>query len=115
MKLIRLTDDRYILDMGPDADARQVEELKAYWEDWWKTEKDFPRVVILGGVAVPLEFEDRRDPAQQRLAAIEKRLDRLEQHWHHAGLFHNTDDPQYPGPELPAAKSPDPGRRVDHV
>ncbi len=37
MKLIRLTDDRYILDAGPDVRPAQLEEIRRYWEEWWTT------------------------------------------------------------------------------
>ena len=76
MKLIRLTDDRYLLDAGPDIDQRQMEDLQSFWKDWWKTNTEVPTVVVFGGISSPLEIEDRR------LSDVEARLKRLEAHFH---------------------------------
>jgi len=73
VKLIRLTDDRYVLDAGPDIVPYQLDAIRAYWQDWWRTESDIPQVVVFGGLTIPLEYEDRRD------ADIVGRFDRLEE------------------------------------
>lgn len=101
MKLIRLTDDRYILDAGDAIAAAQVEEIRHYWEDWWKTHSEFPQAIVIGGNREPLIYEDRRD------ADIENRVKALEQwmrtHAHVTGLDKS-------GPPLPHTTRPDPGK-----
>lgn len=78
MKLIRLTDDRYVLDCGSDLRRDEMEHLRSYWEDYWKPPVgDFPPLFVVGGVAVPLEYEDRRDPDAIQMARIEEKLDRI--------------------------------------
>lgn len=77
MKLIRLTDDRYILDAGPDLTQERAEQISQYFVDWWRRDHTVvPRVVIVGGSEIPLEYEDRREPD------IEARLEFLENHTH---------------------------------
>lgn len=76
MKLIRLTDDHYILDAGPDIDMQRVEEMQRWFADWWSKETTVPTTAIIGGSKVPLEFEDRRT------SDLEGRVQRLEEHTH---------------------------------
>lgn len=92
MKLIRLTDDRYILDAGPEIRADQLEEIRHYWEDWWKETGTHPLAMVIGGSVIPLTYEDRREPD------IESRLRRLEAHLHHTGL-EKSSAPVYPPDE----------------
>lgn len=77
MKLIRLTDQRYILDAGPNLTQQQAEQIKVQFNDWWRTDHtDVPLAIIVGGDRVELEYEDRREPD------IEGRLRLLENHVH---------------------------------
>lgn len=87
MKLVRLTDTRYILDAGPDIDMQQVEEIQKYWIDWWRKDTEVPTMIIIGGIVHPLEYEDRREPD------IEGRLAFLENHVHMANTLDTTSHP----------------------
>jgi len=81
VKLIRLTDERYVLDVGPDATQEFMYRIHDAWEAWWRDyPKDgaVPTTFVVGGGTYPLEYEDHRDPESQRLAAIEARLSDLE-------------------------------------
>lgn len=81
MKLIRLTDDRYILDTESDRiSSQQFEEISRYWEEWWERQTVRPSVIVFGGSAHSLVYEDRRD------SDLEARVKRLEEHTHISGL-----------------------------
>lgn len=88
MKLIRLTDDRFVLDAGPDVRAEQVEALGAYWKDWWEKNPGVtPEMMVLGGIEIELTYEDRREPdIEVRLKAIELSLADIWKHVHITGL-----------------------------
>jgi len=86
VKLIRLTDDKYIFDAGPDMTASRMEEIRKFWDEWWATETERPSVVVVGGHEYPLAYEDRREPD------IEARLRRLEEHIH-ATDYHRSGPP----------------------
>lgn len=88
MKLIRLTDDRYVLDLGPGTSASTVDAAREYWKDWWEHHGEIPTVFIIGGVEVPLEYEDRRD------ADIERRVAALEAHVHAVNIIDRTGPPE---------------------
>ena len=77
MKIVRITDDRYVLDVGTDMSYEKMEMIKSYWEEWWATESIIPTVLVLGGAKEPLEYEDRREPDVSRLTAIEEKLDHI--------------------------------------
>jgi len=77
MKLIRLTDDRYVLDAGPDITPAQLDAIGQYWKEWWaKNPGATPEAIVLGGGIGPLEYEDRRT------SDLEGRVQRLEEHTH---------------------------------
>jgi hypothetical protein len=78
MKLIRLTDDRYILDCGKEARASDVERIREHWADWWTAHPGGPATsFVIGGSSEPIEYEDRRDPDAVQMARIEEKLDRI--------------------------------------
>lgn len=81
MKLIRLTDDRYVLDAGPDVRPVDLDAIRAYWKDWWEQHpEEIPEVIVFGGSKVPLEYEDRREPdIESRLASLEANVASHEQ------------------------------------
>ena len=77
MKLIRLTDDRYILDAGPELIRHDhLASLNAYFEQWWAQHTEHPTTIVIGGSSITLEYEDRRD------SDLEARVKRLEEHVH---------------------------------
>ena len=77
MKLIRLTDDRYILDAGPDMYPDDFKELERVWTDWWNTHPGVvPQMLVIGGAPVKVEYDDRRE------SNVEVRLQRLEKWFH---------------------------------
>ena len=77
MKLIRLTDDRFVLDGGSEVRADQMAAITEWWKEWWERNPgSVPEVAVFGGSATPLEYEDRREPD------IESRLRFLESHVH---------------------------------
>ena len=67
MKIIRLTDDHYIMEVGPAWTSEQAVELMKRWKEWM-AEPD-PKPLLLGS---PVEYEDHRD------SNIEKRVQNLE-------------------------------------
>lgn len=72
MKIIRLTEDRYVIDCGPDVRRDQVEEIQRFWERWFSDHLTHPTAFTYGGTTVPVEYEDRRTPdIEERLAALE--------------------------------------------
>lgn len=72
MKLIRLTDDRYLFDAG-QIDQRTLEEIRHYWDAWWEEHHTHPTVMVIGGIEQPIEYEDRREPdIESRLRALEE-------------------------------------------
>ena len=77
MKVIRITDDRYLLDAGPHVTRAMAAEIGDRWVEWWRTEFTVPTALVLGGTEVPLEYEDRREPDVGRLTAVEEKLDRI--------------------------------------
>ena len=77
MKIIRITDNRYILDAGPHATHAMAAEIGDRWTEWWRTEFTTPTVLVLGGVEVPLEYEDRRESDVGRLTTLEEKIDRI--------------------------------------
>ena len=95
LKLIRLTDDRYVIDAGPNINRDQFEEIQRYFADWWSKNLERPETVVIGGNEEPLIYEDHRDPEGQRLLDIEKRLDRLEGHTHVTDLIHASGAPVF--------------------
>ena len=77
MKVIRLTDTRYILDAGTSITSEGAAQLGDAWRDWWEKEDDPPTVLIVGGSKIPLEYEDHRDPDAIQMSRIEEKLDRI--------------------------------------
>ena len=77
MKVIRLTDDRYIIDAGPDGNRDFIEHLGRAWDNWWATHPDPPSALVLSGRTFELVYEDRRDPGAIQMARIEEKLDRI--------------------------------------
>jgi hypothetical protein len=71
MKLIRLTDDRWVLAIGNQVTSRQAQELGDAWTEWWEKPTGDRPLALLGS---PIEYEDRREPD------IEARLRRIEEH-----------------------------------
>jgi hypothetical protein len=79
VKLIRLTDDRYILDAGTDIVPEQMEQLNSYFSAWWATHAEHPMTVVIGGIETPLEYEDRRtSDLEGRVKRLEDRIDDAE-------------------------------------
>jgi hypothetical protein len=76
VKLIRLTDDRYVLDAGPGIRADHLAMLRDYWKAWWQEHPgEIPAAFVIGGHEVPLEYEDRRDAdIEARVAALEREV-----------------------------------------
>ncbi|HEY6010028.1 MAG TPA: hypothetical protein VIX18_01055 [Nitrospirota bacterium] len=72
MKIIRLTDDRYVIDVGPSCTAEAAHELANQWANWWATATTMPTALLVNGISTPLEYEDHRD------SNIEKRVQNLE-------------------------------------
>lgn len=77
MKVIRLTDDRYIIDAGAKIRHDVLDQLNEQWNDWWKTHTEAPTALFVGGSEMRLEYEDHRDPDAVQMARIEEKLDRL--------------------------------------
>lgn len=73
MKLIRLTDDRYVLDAGL-VDQERLEAINQYFDEWWQEHSEYPKTMVIGGLAFELEYEDRRD---SDLEARVKKLEKL--------------------------------------
>jgi hypothetical protein len=73
MKLIRLTDDRYVLDAGP-VNQERLEAINQYFDEWWQEHSEYPKTMVIGGQSIELEYEDRRD---SDLEARVKRLEKL--------------------------------------
>lgn len=76
MKLIRLTDDRYVLDSEMELTQEESWQISEYWKNWWATELTTPGIIVFNGKDYPLTYEDRREPD------IEARLQFLENHVH---------------------------------
>ena len=82
MKLVRITEDRYILDAG-DANLtpHHVDEIRRYWAEWWeKIPGEIPEFIVISGTKFPLVYEDHRE------SDIEQRLQALEAHYHVTNL-----------------------------
>ncbi len=72
MKLIRLTEDRYVLDAGKDIVPAQMDLIRGYWTEWWHVHLTEPSVFVIGGTEYPVEYEDRREPdVESRLRSLE--------------------------------------------
>lgn len=77
MKLIRITDDRYVLDAGPRMTSAMAAEIGDRWTEWWRTKHTVPAILVVGGTEIPLEYEDRREPDVGRLTMLETKVDLL--------------------------------------
>lgn len=82
MKLIRLTDDRYVLVPDRNLPTAAVKMISAQFDEWQRGGGTDPAHLLVFGMAV--EYEDRRRPpsdVDDRLAAIEDGLAKLLHHW----------------------------------
>lgn len=79
MKLIRLTDSRWVLDAGNQMDQQRSQQVQEYFERWLQTNREIPAFIVIGGQREKLEYEDRREPdIEKRLKRIERRIRVLE-------------------------------------
>lgn len=70
MKLTRIADDKWMLELPPDTDPATMRRYSTAWTEWWLDHTEAPLALMLE----PLEYLDRREPD------IESRLRRIEQH-----------------------------------
>ena len=75
MKLIRISENDYILDAGKDIRPEQVEAIRLKWKEWRERGDPF-EIAMANGI----DYEDRREPdIESRLRAIEERLHEIEE------------------------------------
>jgi hypothetical protein len=72
MKLVRLTDDAYVIEIEGSASPERVAQLRELWAEWWDSGRRRGPMIIGGEVVT---FEDRSHPDfDARLRRIEATL-----------------------------------------
>lgn len=77
MRIVRLTEDKFVLDAGRDMTSERVQELGRLWTEWWEEHGTVPTAFVIGGHREPLEYVDARvSDLEGRLLALEVAIEK---------------------------------------